>query len=326
MTALHSRMRGPAGALLARFRRQRPLRGGSLIVTVFGDAIAPRGGAIALASLIQVMAPFGLTERLVRTSVARLAADDWLSSRRDGRYSEYRLSPRGEQRFIEATLRIYGGPAISWNGCWTFVVAPGLAAARRLRLRKLLRWKGFGEIDSGVLAHPMASPDSTREYLAMNDLADAAILLESRAAPGGDSVRLVRHGWDLRDLAARYERLIRQLESVGEALTRQSTPEPAAAFIVRTLLIHEYRKIHLRDPLLPHALLPTDWPGTAAYELCRRLYWGVFSPAEAYLSAIAGRLDGALPAADGGVRRRFPPQRSAASMSPASSSGLSAGA
>jgi phenylacetic acid degradation operon negative regulatory protein len=33
---------------------------------------------------------------------------------------------------------------------------------------------------------------------------------------------------------------------------------------VRTLLIHAYRRVLLRDPLLPAALLPLDWPGAAA--------------------------------------------------------------
>ena len=37
-----------AAELVNRFRRQRPLRAGSLIVTIFGDSIMPRGGAIAL--------------------------------------------------------------------------------------------------------------------------------------------------------------------------------------------------------------------------------------------------------------------------------------
>src|SRR5437868_15154925 len=64
--------------LVSRFQRQRPLRGGSLIITMFGDAIAPRGGAVTLGSLIALTQPFGLTERLVRTSVARLANEDWL--------------------------------------------------------------------------------------------------------------------------------------------------------------------------------------------------------------------------------------------------------
>ena len=95
---LHGPMmrRSPADALVSRFRRQRPLRGGSLIITVFGDALAPRGGAITLRSLIALLAPFGLTERLVRTSVVRLADDDWLAAGRVGRLSEYRLSAVGD--------------------------------------------------------------------------------------------------------------------------------------------------------------------------------------------------------------------------------------
>ncbi|HWG30538.1 MAG TPA: hypothetical protein VN676_08310, partial [Steroidobacteraceae bacterium] len=55
-----------AQALLRRLHDQQPLRGGSLIITLFGDAIAPRGGVITLGSLIQVAGVFRLTERLVR--------------------------------------------------------------------------------------------------------------------------------------------------------------------------------------------------------------------------------------------------------------------
>src|ERR1700730_10864216 len=85
---MKNRLSDTAATLVTRFRRQRPLRGGSLLVTIFGDAIAPRGGAVTLASLIDLAAPFGLNERLVRTSMARLAADGWLQNRRRGRLSE----------------------------------------------------------------------------------------------------------------------------------------------------------------------------------------------------------------------------------------------
>ena len=81
-----------AAELVERFRRQRPLRAGSLIVTIFGDSIVPRGGAIALGSLIRLGAPFGLNERLIRTSTARLAHEGWVEARRVGKRSEYRLS------------------------------------------------------------------------------------------------------------------------------------------------------------------------------------------------------------------------------------------
>ena len=93
---------------VSRFGQQRPLRSGSLVVTIFGDAIMPRGGAIALGSLIELTAPFGLNERLVRTAVSRLAQEGWLEAHRVGKLSEYRLSQDGRERFAEATQRIYG--------------------------------------------------------------------------------------------------------------------------------------------------------------------------------------------------------------------------
>src|SRR5580698_7959619 len=102
--------------LIARFGEQRPLRGGLLIVTIFGDALMPRGGAIALGSLIDLTAPFGLNERLVRTAVSRLARDGWIEGRRSGKLSEYRLSKNGRTLFGEATKRIYGEPDTAWSG------------------------------------------------------------------------------------------------------------------------------------------------------------------------------------------------------------------
>src|SRR5207302_10221134 len=97
----------PVRALLRNFRAQRPLRGGSLLITVFGDSIAPRGGAVTLGSLIRLAAPLGPTELLVRTSVARLARQRWLAGERCGRRSEYRLTRTGAERFARQPLRIY---------------------------------------------------------------------------------------------------------------------------------------------------------------------------------------------------------------------------
>src|ERR1700723_375119 len=143
-----------AAELVARFRRQRPLRGGSLIVTLFGDAIMPRGGAVTLGSLIALAGPFGLNERLVRTATARLAKDGWLTGHRTGKLSEYHLSHDGRERFAEATKRIYNEPDTLWSGRWTVIVLPPMRAAERRELREELVWRGFGELSTNVFAHP----------------------------------------------------------------------------------------------------------------------------------------------------------------------------
>src|SRR5258708_25790772 len=142
---------GAAAALVARFRRQRPLRGGSLIVTVFGDAIMPRGGAIALGSLIELAAPFGLNERLGRTAPARLAHDGWLEGRRAGKLSEYHLSKNGRARLADATKRIYGEPDKEGSGRWTLIVLPPRRAAHPNEIREELVWLRFRGIYRKVL-------------------------------------------------------------------------------------------------------------------------------------------------------------------------------
>src|SRR4030095_38715 len=100
---MSDRLNQATNALVAKFQRQRPMRAGSLLITVFGDAIAPRGGAITLGSLITLGEPFAMPDRLVRPSVGRLANDGWIDSRREGRQSEYVLTEHGKARFAEAT-------------------------------------------------------------------------------------------------------------------------------------------------------------------------------------------------------------------------------
>src|SRR2546429_2179274 len=152
-------------ALLRRWRAQRPLRAGSLLVTIFGDAIAPRGAAVTLGSLIRLAAPFGVTERLVRTSVARLARDGWLAARRSGRRSEYRLTRAGAERFAEATRRIYGQSPRAWDGRWTLLVIPPRSASRRGRPSEDLKWLGLGRLNPSLYAHPGGTPGQARRCL-----------------------------------------------------------------------------------------------------------------------------------------------------------------
>jgi phenylacetic acid degradation operon negative regulatory protein len=293
----------PIQALLRSFRAQRPLRAGSLLITVFGDSIAPRGGAVTLGSLIRLAAPFGLAERLVRTSVGRLAREGWLATRRSGRRSEYRLTRSGAARFAEATDRIYGAGPREWDGNWTLVLLPP-AAPRQKELREQLRWLGFGQLSPAVLAHPGERARQARAWLAQAGAGDALLLSGISGQLRTDRL-LAARGWDLAELARRYRRFLARFARVDDAVATGGALPEETAFLVRTLLIHEYRKVHLQDPLLPPALLPRDWVGESAYGLSRRLYAQVFAGAEAYLSGTARRLHGPLPDVSGAARARF---------------------
>jgi hypothetical protein len=150
----------------------------------------------------------------VRTATARLAQDGWLAARRVGKRSEYRLTEDGRAQFAEATERIYGEAGANWSGRWTLVVLPSLPAAERQRLRRELAWQGYGELSSGVFAHPRAArlgggiggrtgigaPQRRRRPRNGPPVRWCSMRI-SRRPP---RPRSSRKGWDLKALALRY--------------------------------------------------------------------------------------------------------------------------
>lgn len=294
--------------LIEEFRSRPTLRAGSLITTVFGDAIAPRGGSVWIGSLIDVMAGFGVSERLVRTSVFRLSADGWLEARPIGRRSFYGLTEDGAQRFEHATHRIYGEPRTSWSGDWCLVLLGGVSPASRDEVRKELGWLGFGTISASVLAHPAPDPDELKHLLNSQAVAADAVVLTGRSAGSLQDQQLstlAKKSWNLDELDRRYGEFVVRFEPAFRAVERATEIEPALAFRIRTLLIQEYRKTLLRDPLLPADLLPDNWHGHAAYRLCRDLYRAVFGAADRFLSDAMETAQGSLPSPSASFYRRF---------------------
>ena len=179
--------------LVAEFRSRPTLRSGSLITTVFGDAIAPRGGNVWLGSLIEVMADFGIAERLVRTSVFRLSRDGWLQSNQVGRRSYYSLTDDGRERFEQATHRIYGEPVADWDGRWCLLLLSGLDTTTKERVRKECGWLGFGPLSANVLAHP--SPDLKDLDVTMQrlDIVNELVVLSGQTVRNESGMRRLAH-------------------------------------------------------------------------------------------------------------------------------------
>ncbi len=289
------------------FQSRRPLRAGSLLVSVFGDAIAPRGGGVWLGSLINVLEPFGINQRLVRTSVFRLAKEGWLESQQVGRRSYYSLTPQGRGRFQAASKRIYSEPQLDWQGNWCLVLLAGVDARHRDAIRKELVWSGFAPFSANVLAHP--SPDSQAVEERLHGLPgnEKLLVMQARANSNRQAYlrELVHDSWSLSSLSDQYAEFLDRFRPVYQAARRSTSLDPEIAFRVRTLLIHEYRKVLLRDPFLPDDMLPDRWHGAAAYQLCRNLYNRVASATEDFLSIGMETADGPLPPADTSFLQRF---------------------
>lgn len=295
-------------ALFSRFRAQRPIRAASLIVSVFGDTISLHGGSVWLGSLIRALAPLGITERLVRTSVFRLVADDWLTVERIGRKSFYRFTSHGHAEYARAAERIYAASRPLWDGQWTLVVPVSVPEAARDSLVQSLAWLGFGNLANGVHARPSAEVRAVEEVLGELELRDAVVLMKAETAAVNSQSSLedlVQQCWALDDLRARYQVFIEEFRPMLRAQSRRPRIGPERAFLLRTLLIHEYRRAILHDPDLPQSLLPDGWPGEVARKLTRDLYRLVSPAAEEFVVGNLERAEGALPKAADEFHRRF---------------------
>ncbi len=287
-----------ARVLLDEFRSRPTMRAGSLIITVFGDAVLPRGGTVWIGSLIRVLDDFGVSERLVRTSVFRLTRDNWLYVNQVGRRSYYSLTKDGVRRFEQATQRIYGEPRQSWSGDWCLVLLADLDAGQKDTVRKELGWLGFGAISTNMLAHPSPTMSELEQTLRQIGIERDLVVMRGRTLGKNqdDAMRaLVHKSWNLDEIDRRYGDFITQFRPVFSAVEKFRNCDDRTAFQIRTLMIQEYRRILLRDPLLPAEMLPARWHGTAAYQLCRNLYRLIYSQADDFMTREFETANGPLP-------------------------------
>ncbi len=297
---------GPVQQLMIDYQSRYPIRAKSLIATIFGDAVMPHGGVIWLGSLIKLAAPFGINERLVRTAVYRLAKEDWLHVEQVGRRSFYRLSEHGAHAFESADRRIYGRDDANWDGRWRLAVInpAGTSARQRELLRREFIWLGCAPIAPGVFAHPTA--DQQQLSRVAEDLGLPQVLVTLTA--DGDTAQqprmqaLFTAAAQVESLATQYREFVVQTDRLGTAVDANNGEQ---AFVLRTLLIHEFRRVLLRDPSLPRALLPADWPGIQAREMTSNWYQRLASASEMFLTEHARSLDAPYQAAEDFLRQRF---------------------
>lgn len=290
-----------AGRLLERIEFRAP----SLIVTVWGDTIAAHGEPVWLGSLIRLLADFGVGERVVRTSVYRLQKDNWLSARQIGRRSLYDLTPSARRISAAGDSRIYRASAPEWRGEWLVLILGPETGEVRDKLRRALLLQGFGSPSPGVFLRPDGDFAPARDLLEEFGVAEEAVAFHSDGALTegmGALRRMVAHAWDHAALEQGYREFMQLFEPVP---AEAAALDDRACFVVRTLLIHEFRRVTLRDPMLPAELLPADWPGQRARDLAAAVYRAVHEGAIRHARSVLEVRSGCLPMPRAGYYDRF---------------------
>src|SRR5262244_2481871 len=226
----------PLDRIIQQLKRE-PSRTGSIVITVFGDAIVPRGGAVWLGTLLEFFKSLDIDGGVVRTAMSRLASDGWLTRSRVGRNSFYRLVEKGRLTFDIATRHIYDPPPSDWTGRFELLLIGN--AEDRDASREALKNAGFGSPVPGVWVAPSGVP--------IPEEASRAIRLEV-SAEDDSGRRLLAESWPLERTADAYLKFMKTFEPLRASIERRERLTDADAFTARILLIHHYRRVVLRDP------------------------------------------------------------------------------
>lgn len=295
----------------------------SYIVTVFGDVLSQHGDWLSLGSLIETLQPLGYSDRLIRTSVFRLVQDDWLQVNKVGRRSFYAFTDSAKLHYEKAARRIYAGKQEQWQGNWLLVLPTFVPEQAMPVLRRQLHWLGFSSISSGVFAHPSFDKTSLEETLKELQLTDAVVVFNCQAIDDCSAKvlkKLVQKRWHINELAQQYQQFIESYQALVDVVENEAQVEAKdednelqplttsydqQSFLLRTLLIHEYRRILLKDHELPAQMLPEQWQGFAAHQLVNHLYRALAKPSLNYIKQQLQSASGYLPTEQDTYWQRF---------------------
>jgi phenylacetic acid degradation operon negative regulatory protein len=225
---------------------ERPLSARSVMASLL---LGRRPPEAPVADLVRWCALFGITEGTARVALHRMTVKGDLVAT-DGRYRlAGRLAGRQARQETSLTPRVR-----EWDGGWrvAVVVATRRDASTRAGLRDAMRRLHFAEWREGVWLRPdnleLTVPAVVRrqcEWLA--------------ARPDDDPVVLADRLFHPQRWARRAAGLRARLATMTDGLDDRAPELLAEAFVAGAAALRHIGG----DPLLPGALLPSDWPGPA---------------------------------------------------------------
>ena len=257
--------------LIAELSQLGDLRVWSVIITIFGDAVMPRGGVVPSSVLATLAGRMAIRPEALRVALHRLAKDGWITRARSGRNSLYTLTDRGRAEFLPATRRIYAEtPRLS--GPWTLAALPPATEAARDAQSAAMTGLGYVPLTPVLFLGTSASDKPL----------PSAIVVEGKLRTVPDWAREAIAPSPLQEEAAALENTLRRIEQISEVGIK-ADPEGTAS--LRILMIHQWRRLLLRHADVPLDVMPKDWRGEACRALVLSLHRRLSKAADPWLDA-----------------------------------------
>lgn len=266
-TNSNSNLDGPAGSGV----REERLTARSVIASTLLGMETPRLPGRVLVAWARL---FGIAEGTARVALSRMVTSGELVHA-DGRYE---LAGRLRDKMVGQTWSRHArasAKGAAWDGTWVFYVVDSGArgAAERAELRAAMRALRTGEVRESVWSRPANLPRDAFPDHVLATAAEQCLRIDGR--PDTDPIALAARLFEVPAWQASAVRHIDRMASNVAELESGDLDALAPSFETAVHAIAHIR----RDPLLPAALLPDDWPGAELraryeeYETAFRRLW-----------------------------------------------------
>ncbi len=276
-----------AGTLLG-YRLGTRVNPHTVVFSLFGRYILPRGGNVWTGTLIQALGGLGFNPGAVRVLVSRMKRKGLLGARPCGRRSYYELTDLGLREVSWGGGQAFAPAEGEWDGRWTLVIysVPEEQRARRNTLRHLLQACGFGALAPGSWLSPhLVSPEVEQKWRELDIWHYLEVFRVEHLGPS-EPTALVARAWP--GLTALEERCRAYIAQYQPVLARLEAGEmdDGGCFAAQMQSLCDFVTLALDDPRLPATLLPADWPRPVAQHLFEELQRTTAGPAEQFFNSI----------------------------------------
>ena len=234
------------------------------MLMLFGTYALDRDVCLGAGGIIDALGRAGVSTHATRSTLSRMVSRDLLLRRPAGRKMYFGRTERSTAILREGGARIWQDGAVNdrWDGTWTLLSfsLPESMQRERHDLRSRLAWSGFGPVQGGLWIAP--GQVDAAGIVASLGLAAHARVFHARADSSTDVAALIADAYDLSAAAARYREFLDRWD--GDPLFG----DPLAGHLS---LLAEWLDAIRRDPRLPVAHLPADWPAVRAQKVFRDL-------------------------------------------------------
>lgn len=219
----------------------------SFVASIFGDLARHSNDELSANLINQMTSMIRIKPEATRVALHRLRKEDWITMRKSGRNSIYSLTDKGLHQSQIASKRIYGSET-QYDQHWHLILTQE-AKAKGPWNDPSNGYVAFGQ--NSFFANGNAPKDCEGHFIISGAIGTVPSWVKDKLS---DPVKDIY-----------FKHLAHQFNAFEKAVSSNEQFDPLQIAVLRSLLVHCWRRAILRHPDVPDWFYPNDWPG----RICR---------------------------------------------------------